>query len=45
MERVTKKRLALYSGRTHPALAQEIALRSIGDLRRMPIVLVLCAKD
>jgi len=25
MERVTKKRLALYSGRTHPALAQEIA--------------------
>src|SRR6186997_2274830 len=25
MERVTKKRLALYSGRTHPELAQEIA--------------------
>jgi ribose-phosphate pyrophosphokinase len=25
MERVTKKRLALYSGRTHPALSQEIA--------------------
>lgn len=34
MERVTKKRLALYSGRTHPALAQEIALHldvELGD--------------
>jgi ribose-phosphate pyrophosphokinase len=25
MEKITKKRLALYSGRTHPALAEEIA--------------------
>ncbi len=25
MEKVTTKRLALYSGRTHPALAQEVA--------------------
>jgi len=34
MERVTKKRLALYSGRTHTALAQEIALHldvELGD--------------
>jgi len=34
MERVTKKRLALYSGRTHLALAQEIALHldiELGD--------------
>ena len=25
MEKVTTKRLALYSGRTHPALAEEVA--------------------
>ena len=25
MEKVTTKRMSLYSGRTHPALAQEVA--------------------
>ena len=38
MEKVTTKRMSLYSGRTHPALAEEVALHLGAELGNPNIV-------